>query len=214
MSQAACDPLFYACLAIAEQDAPGSSDLCIRCHTPQGWLEGRSVPTDGSALNVSDREGVTCDFCHKMVKPGGSWSVKTSPTTSVTLTGLISGRIYEYQVRTVCDGSTSNWFPEPPEQFSLANAFVGGLNVSGNSTISIYPNPATHLLNVEMNWVIDEEYQIIVVDKYGRQVKNLRKEAGPSFTISVKDLPPGIYFLSVRSKADQLLIRKFVVQPW
>lgn len=69
MSQAARDPLFYACLAISNQDAPESGDLCLRCHTPTGWLEGRSVPTDGSALDANDREGVQCDYCHKMVKP-------------------------------------------------------------------------------------------------------------------------------------------------
>lgn len=71
MAQAAHDPLFFACLAIANQDAPDSGDLCIRCHSPAGWLEGRSVPTDGSALNNNDREGVQCDFCHKLVKPAG-----------------------------------------------------------------------------------------------------------------------------------------------
>jgi hypothetical protein len=69
MSQSARDPLFYACLAIANQDAPGAGDLCLRCHTPDGWLNGRCVPTDGSALNNNDRQGVQCDFCHKMVKP-------------------------------------------------------------------------------------------------------------------------------------------------
>jgi hypothetical protein len=69
MAQAARDPLFYACLAVANQDAPESGDLCIRCHSPAGWLEGRSSPTDGSALNNNDREGVQCDFCHKLVKP-------------------------------------------------------------------------------------------------------------------------------------------------
>lgn len=69
MSQAARDPLFYACLAISNQDAPECGDLCIRCHSPAGWLEGRSTPTDGSALNNNDREGVQCDFCHKAVKP-------------------------------------------------------------------------------------------------------------------------------------------------
>jgi hypothetical protein len=69
MAQAARDPLFYACMAIANQDAPESGDLCIRCHSPAGWLEGRSIPTDGSALNNNDREGVQCDFCHKLVTP-------------------------------------------------------------------------------------------------------------------------------------------------
>jgi hypothetical protein len=69
MSQAARDPLFYACLTIGNQDAPDSGDLCIRCHSPTGWLEGRSTPTDASALTAADRESVHCDFCHRMVKP-------------------------------------------------------------------------------------------------------------------------------------------------
>lgn len=69
MSQAARDPLFFACLAVANQDAPEVGDLCIRCHTPDGWLGGRSSPTDGSALTAQDRQGVTCDHCHRMVKP-------------------------------------------------------------------------------------------------------------------------------------------------
>lgn len=69
MGQSARDPIFHACLAIAEQDAPGSGDMCIRCHSPGGWLEGRSTPTDGSALTGADFEGVTCNFCHRMVDP-------------------------------------------------------------------------------------------------------------------------------------------------
>ncbi len=69
MAQAQRDPLYLACLAIANQDAPEVGDLCIKCHTPKGWLEGRSQPTDGSALTANDREGITCHFCHKMVAP-------------------------------------------------------------------------------------------------------------------------------------------------
>ena len=69
MAQAQRDPLYLACLAISNQDAPEVGDLCIRCHTPKGWLEGRSTPTDGSALTVDDRQGITCHFCHKMIAP-------------------------------------------------------------------------------------------------------------------------------------------------
>ena len=67
MSQAARDPFFYACLAVAEQDAPSVGDLCIRCHSPGGWQEGRSVDTSADLLNVKDRHGVQCDFCHRVV---------------------------------------------------------------------------------------------------------------------------------------------------
>jgi hypothetical protein len=69
MSQAQRDPLYLAALTIANQDADFSGDLCIRCHTPRGWLGGRSTPTDGSALTADDREGVYCEFCHRTVKP-------------------------------------------------------------------------------------------------------------------------------------------------
>ncbi|MCB9858192.1 MAG: hypothetical protein H6818_21105 [Phycisphaerales bacterium] len=69
MAQAARDPIFYACMDIAEADAPGVGDACIRCHAPKGWLEGRSTPTNGSALTREDRDGITCHFCHRMVDP-------------------------------------------------------------------------------------------------------------------------------------------------
>ncbi|MGE3165759.1 MAG: hypothetical protein AB7O52_12685 [Planctomycetota bacterium] len=71
MAQAGRDPLFYACLAIAEQDAAFVGDLCLRCHSPVGWLGGRSEPTDGSALDgfQGDLDGITCHVCHRMVDP-------------------------------------------------------------------------------------------------------------------------------------------------
>jgi len=69
MAQAARDPIFHACMAIAEQDAGGSGDLCIRCHSPGGWLAGNSTPTDGSALSDVDYDGVTCNLCHRLVDP-------------------------------------------------------------------------------------------------------------------------------------------------
>lgn len=67
MAQAARDPFFFAMMAIAEQDAPSSGDLCLRCHTPGGWQEGRSTDTSGGQLTAKDRQGVQCDFCHRMV---------------------------------------------------------------------------------------------------------------------------------------------------
>ena len=67
MAQSARDPLFLACLAVAEQDAPAVGDLCIRCHSPRGWLAGRSLDTSGESLTAEDRQGISCDFCHKLV---------------------------------------------------------------------------------------------------------------------------------------------------
>ena len=69
MAQAMRDPLFLACMAVAEQDAPSVGDLCIRCHSPGGWQEGRSADTSGGQLIAKDLAGVQCDFCHRGVDP-------------------------------------------------------------------------------------------------------------------------------------------------
>jgi len=75
MAHAARDPLWAACLTVALQDSiavlgnPNAGDLCIRCHSPAGWLGGRSDPPNLTALVNTDFEGVNCDACHKMVDP-------------------------------------------------------------------------------------------------------------------------------------------------
>jgi cytochrome c553 len=63
------DPVFAATMVIAEQDAPASGDLCLRCHTPGGWQEGRSTDTSGGMVTAKDRQGVQCDYCHRAVDP-------------------------------------------------------------------------------------------------------------------------------------------------
>ncbi len=72
MANAGRDPIFWATVAIAEQDFDGAGDLCIRCHSTSGWLAGRSIPTDGSALAAGDADGVDCDYCHKLTNPDDS----------------------------------------------------------------------------------------------------------------------------------------------
>ena len=69
MAQSMRDPVFHAALTIAEQDMPFSGGMCIRCHSPGGWIEGRSTPPDGSALTGQDYDGVNCHSCHRLVDP-------------------------------------------------------------------------------------------------------------------------------------------------
>src|SRR5690349_9620763 len=71
MAQSARDPVFYAALAIANQDANEAGQMCLRCHTPGAWLDGRCRPGDGSSLDptLGDLDGVTCNFCHRLVDP-------------------------------------------------------------------------------------------------------------------------------------------------
>ena len=69
MAHSGRDPLMYACLDIANADAPGIGDTCLRCHLPKGWLEVRSTPTNGSSIEMQDRDSINCNFCHRLVDP-------------------------------------------------------------------------------------------------------------------------------------------------
>lgn len=70
MGQSIRDPVFKAALTVANQDAAFAGDMCLRCHAPGAWVGGRSEPPDGSGFTyLSDSEGVTCNFCHRMVDP-------------------------------------------------------------------------------------------------------------------------------------------------
>jgi hypothetical protein len=63
------DPLFFAQMSTANQDAAEVGYYCLRCHVPASIVTGHAVPTNGSALNAVDLDGVTCHFCHSMVDP-------------------------------------------------------------------------------------------------------------------------------------------------
>lgn len=75
MGNAARDPLMFACLTVAAQDsihvlgAPDAVDLCIRCHFPKGWLEGRSADRTLRSMSGEDYDGIQCSFCHRLADP-------------------------------------------------------------------------------------------------------------------------------------------------
>lgn len=69
MAHASLDPVYLAAQAIANQDVPGVGEYCIRCHSPAGWLEGRSKAADGSLLTEDDKHGVSCTICHRLADP-------------------------------------------------------------------------------------------------------------------------------------------------
>ena len=75
MAQAGRDPLFWAALTVAAQDAiwalgtPNAADICVRCHFPMGWIDGRSDPVNASSMRGEDYDGVSCKICHYMYDP-------------------------------------------------------------------------------------------------------------------------------------------------
>ena len=110
MAQAMRDPLFLATVAVANQVVPASGDLCLRCHTPGGWSEGRSFDTTGGMLNATDYQGVQCDFCHSLVDP--HYQAGVSPEADLAiLEGLENIPIAHANGQFVLDGDPTKRGP-------------------------------------------------------------------------------------------------------
>lgn len=73
MANAAVDPVFWAGVAVASQDAqaPEETQACIRCHAPRAFLEGRGDAIAVDELLGEDLVGVECEVCHRMESDGG-----------------------------------------------------------------------------------------------------------------------------------------------
>lgn len=63
------DPLYIAQVTNANQDVANVGSFCTRCHLPISVVTGHVAQADGSTLDATDRQGVTCHFCHSMVDP-------------------------------------------------------------------------------------------------------------------------------------------------
>ena len=104
MGQAGRDPIFYAALTVANQDAAEAGQLCLRCHAPGAWLDGRCAPADGSGLDPAqgDLDGVTCNFCHRLVdpvyQPGWSPPVDQSILSALTEPPVFSPHTGQYVI--------------------------------------------------------------------------------------------------------------------
>lgn len=70
MANSARDPVFWAGLALANQDDPTHTEDCVRCHVPNAFLDDRADVTAIDQLTPPDRQGISCDLCHRMVDDG------------------------------------------------------------------------------------------------------------------------------------------------
>jgi len=77
--------------------------------------------------------------------------------------------------------------------------------------LDIYPNPATHTLNIRYS-TSNIRYSICIFDLIGRQIYEIRipaKEEG--IQVDVSSYPAGIYFVVIKDEIGILARRKFVV---
>ena len=133
---------------------------------------------------------------------GYQWFLNGIPlqsATNDTLEVMMSG-IYTLQI-TDSNGCTSNSLPVN------MNTSVSELN-SGHE-FSVYPNPFTEQLNIQLNSKYNSMIDIRMFDVIGKQCYNAQQlvQAGLNNIVIDSDLIPGIYFVEIKSGLKRLCLK-------
>jgi len=144
------------------------------------------------------------------------------------LSGLASSTTYEYQVSQECQvGNWADW--STSKTFTTASGFTGGgggeafllppresdlwdESLLEELVAKVYPNPATHVLNFEINKRFSETSTLRVVDMSGRDIEDIQlSEGNNSLAIDLSNYNPGLYLLHYNNGIESK-IHKFVKQ--
>jgi hypothetical protein len=122
---------------------------------------------------------------------------------------FVVGKTYGYEVRCACaDGSGfSTWsgitpgstfvVPAPPAATAASST---KLLAAGLNAMSVYPNPADAMLNIQMELTVDGSVEINLINTLGQTVFQERNSGSAmNARVDVSSLDAGIYMLSVRT---------------
>ena len=86
---------------------------------------------------------------------------------------------------------------------------VQDLNKSTDASINVYPNPATELINIAINTVIEGSFEVEVVNMTGQQMSQAITQTHKA-TIDVAKLPAGIYMVNCYNNGIKIANSRFV----
>ena len=80
------------------------------------------------------------------------------------------------------------------------------------SAISIFPNPATSVVNVSTGQFSNLEGEVLIFNRLGYEVANKKLEqTGKVISFDTSSFPSGIYFLMLQPKRGKVQTRQFMV---
>ncbi len=80
------------------------------------------------------------------------------------------------------------------------------------TSVEVYPNPTTNVLNVRSKMLANQEVDVKILDVLGRSVQNLSIFVAENATIEVNtsELQQGLYFINVSTSTGETLSERFI----
>ena len=76
-----------------------------------------------------------------------------------------------------------------------------------NNVISVYPNPANEILNIEYHTTSSASTNIEIVDLVGHSVLKQPIKVNDVNTLKISSLPSGVYLLKVNESITKIFVR-------
>lgn len=136
------------------------------------------------------------------------WTSEATVTeTSVTASSLSNNTTYEWQVRSNCSGTSSDYAPVCSFTAGDSNSSSCGGNRLMETWVKAYPNPTTGQLFVQVQMEIGQGLQMTLLDGMGRSVREWFVGEQSTTELSIQELPAGLYFVQVSNGITRETIR-------
>ena len=209
-----CDSIIETTLTV--NPAPTSTDAITICNGDSVLVNGTYLSAAGTYVDTLQ----TASGCDSIVTTTLSVTVidATVSDNSPTLTANYSGaQSYQWincdSGNNIANGTSQSYTAIANGSYQVLISDQGCsalsdcydvLNISVSeyelSNIEIYPNPTSDLITV----IYDQpNADMLLVDAHGREIMTLN--VGKEFTLSLKDYPNGVYFMSLGGKVFRLV---------
>lgn len=197
--------------------------------TPDNWAVTPAIDLSSFAMGAEislnwKAMAVDADYDAEnyTVYVGASSDYEDLLTSDVTFTEVLSGvntltdrslDISSFAGQTVYVGfrhhNVTNEFTMELDDISVKEGEVAGTNQILASKLSVYPNPANNVVNIDNNENILVS-AVSIVDLNGRTVKSVKFDGVSNAQINISDLSSGMYMMNISS--DKGMTTKKIVK--
>jgi hypothetical protein len=174
-------------------------------------LNNNSIGSTYAAISWSPVTGATSYTLQiKMANSNDWFTLGSVNVTNVVISGLQSSTSYNWRVKANCsDYSTAKFLT------TTGNLTDGGtenisqpvLQESIETTLfEVYPNPASHVINLDFKGDLSQEHLISIVNSVGILVREQNLE--PNIDLAIFE--PGVYFIRLIENGKIIAIQRFV----
>jgi hypothetical protein len=135
------------------------------------------------------------------VPTSSQWRMET-----INLSAYSTSASAKFMIRGICDYENQMYI----DDINIKSAVVTGIdNLSNNSNVNIFPNPATDVINVLIT-SIEDVTEIVVLNIIGEVIYNNKNVTSRINKVDMSQQANGVYFVKVKS-GDKIITEKVIL---